>query len=150
MSALGEGQAPHSIILCCSDSRVSPDVLFDQTFGNLFVIRNAGNIVDDTALASIEYPIKYLGSKLVVVMGHSDCGAVTAAFENSDLDGYLKPAIDTIKDNIGTPDSLETAIDNNTEYMADKLRNVLKDQGLDAEVITAFEQIDTGKVTFNL
>lgn len=148
-SALKAGQAPHTVVICCSDSRVSPDVLFDQTLGNLFVIRNAGNIIDETALASIEYPIKYLGSKLVVVMGHSDCGAVTAAYENSELDGYLKPAINYIKKNMGTPNTLDDAIDNNTEYMADKLRKELKNQGLEADVVTALEQIDTGIITFN-
>ncbi len=148
--ALKEGQAPHTVVICCSDSRVSPDVLFDQTLGNLFVIRNAGNIIDDTALASIEYPLKYLGSQLVVVMGHSDCGAVTAAFEESELDGYLKPAIDYIKDNMGNPETLEVAIDNNTEFMAHKLRKVLKEQGLKAEVLSAHEDIQSGKITFNV
>lgn len=147
--ALKAGQAPHTVVICCSDSRVSPDILFDQTLGNLFVIRNAGNIIDETALASIEYPIKYLGSKLVVVMGHSDCGAVTAAYENSELDGYLKPAIDYIKDNMGKPESLETAIDNNTEYMADKLRKELEKQGLEATVLSAHEDIQSGLITFN-
>lgn len=146
---LKAGQAPHTVVICCSDSRVSPDILFDQKLGNLFVIRNAGNIIDETALASIEYPIKYLGSKLVVVMGHSDCGAVTAAYENSQLDGYLKPAIEYIKDNMGNPESLETAIDNNTEYMTNKLKKELEKQGLEAKVISAHEDIATGAITFN-
>lgn len=146
---LKAGQAPHTVVICCSDSRVSPDILFDQKLGNLFVIRNAGNIIDETALASIEYPIKYLGSKLVVVMGHSDCGAVTAAYENSQLDGYLKPAIDYIKDNMGNPESLETAIDNNTEYMTNKLKKELEKQGLEVKVISDHEDIATGAITFN-
>lgn len=150
LKALGEGQAPHAVVLCCSDSRVSPDVLFDETLGNLFVIRNAGNVAGGDVFASIEYPIKNLGSKLVVVMGHSQCGAVTAAYEKAELDGYLKPSIQKITDVIEDAKSLEEAIDMNAEAVAEEIRKLIKDQGLDAKVLTAYETLETGKVEFNI
>lgn len=76
---LATGQKPHTIVLSCSDSRVAPELLFDQGLGDLFVIRTAGNTVGSDAVASIEYAVEHLGSKLLVVMGHESCGAVKAA-----------------------------------------------------------------------
>ncbi len=74
------GQKPHTIVLSCSDSRVPPEVLFDQKLGEIFVVRTAGEALDNTAIASIEYAIEHLGAHLLVVMGHESCGAVKAAF----------------------------------------------------------------------
>ncbi len=79
--ALAGGQKPFAVIVTCSDSRLSPEIIFDQGLGDLFVIRVAGNTVDDVALGSIEYAVEHLGSQLVVVMGHDKCGAVKAAVE---------------------------------------------------------------------
>ena len=80
------GQAPFATILGCSDSRVPPELLFDQGFGDLFVIRVAGNVIDTDVVGSIEYGVDHLKTKLVVVMGHEGCGAVTAALQaDSDL-----------------------------------------------------------------
>jgi carbonic anhydrase len=76
---LTEGQKPHTIILSCSDSRVPPELVFDQGLGQVFTIRVAGNIIDPATVASIEYAVEHLGSKLIVVMGHESCGAVKAA-----------------------------------------------------------------------
>lgn len=78
---LAEGQAPAAVILGCSDSRVPPEVIFDQGLGELFVIRVAGNIVNPTQLASVQYAVRELGVRLVVVMGHSGCGAVRATLD---------------------------------------------------------------------
>lgn len=78
------GQKPHSIVLSCSDSRVPPEVVFDQKLGEIFVIRTAGESLDASALASIEYAIEHLGSNLIVVMGHESCGAVKAALATLD------------------------------------------------------------------
>jgi carbonic anhydrase len=72
-------QSPHAIILSCSDSRVPPEVVFDQKLGEIFVVRTAGQSLDFAAIASIEYAIAHLGSNLIVVMGHESCGAVKAA-----------------------------------------------------------------------
>jgi carbonic anhydrase len=74
-------QQPHTIVLSCSDSRVPPELIFDQKLGEIFVVRTAGESLDSMAIASIEYAVEHLGPQLVVVMGHSSCGAVKAAFE---------------------------------------------------------------------
>lgn len=98
------GQKPFATILGCSDSRVPPELLFDQGFGDLFVIRVAGNVIDVDVAGSIEYGVDHLGTKLVVVMGHDGCGAVTAALQaDADLKrepneiqalvGKIKPAV---------------------------------------------------------
>ena len=86
---LSTGQHPFAVVLCCSDSRVAPEIIFDQKLGDLFVIRNAGNIVDEEVLGSIEYAVEHLETPLVVVMGHSACGAVTATCQGGDLPGHI-------------------------------------------------------------
>ena len=82
---LAKGQHPFAVIVSCSDSRVPPEVVFDQGLGDLFVIRTAGEVVDDIAIASIEYAVEHLGTKLIVVMGHQKCGAVDAAIKGKKL-----------------------------------------------------------------
>lgn len=79
---LSKGQQPHTIVLSCSDSRVPPELVFDQKLGEIFVIRTAGEVLDFGAIASMEYAIEHLGSRLVLVMGHTSCGAVKAALES--------------------------------------------------------------------
>jgi carbonic anhydrase len=76
---LVDGQKPHTIVLSCSDSRVPPEIVFDQKLGEIFVVRTAGESLDSSAIASIEYAVSHLGSNLIVVMGHESCGAVKAA-----------------------------------------------------------------------
>jgi carbonic anhydrase len=76
---LASGQSPAVAVLACSDSRVAPELIFDQGLGELFVVRVAGNVVDDAVLGSLEYAVEHLGVRLIVVLGHSGCGAVTAA-----------------------------------------------------------------------
>lgn len=75
------GQHPFAVILACADSRVPPEIVFDQGIGDLFVIRVAGNVLDDTVIASVQYALSHLGCRLVVVLGHENCGAVTAALQ---------------------------------------------------------------------
>jgi carbonic anhydrase len=88
-----DGQAPHAVVLACSDSRVSPDLIFAQGLGDLFVVRVAGNFPDDLVLGSIEFAITELGSRLVMVLGHEKCGAVQAVYgalaTSSSLPGHL-------------------------------------------------------------
>ncbi len=84
LQGLTKGQAPFATILGCSDSRVPPELLFDQGFGDLFVVRVAGNIVDSDVEGSVEYSVDHCGTRLVVVMGHAGCGAVTAALKSAD------------------------------------------------------------------
>lgn len=76
---LVSGQKPHAILLSCSDSRVPPEIVFDQKLGEIFVIRTAGQSLDYSAIASIEYAVSHLGTNLIVIMGHESCGAVKAA-----------------------------------------------------------------------
>jgi carbonic anhydrase len=71
-------QKPFAVIVTCSDSRVSPEILFDQGIGDLFVIRNAGNLISDIDMGSIEYAIEHLDTKLIIVLGHTECGAIKA------------------------------------------------------------------------
>jgi carbonic anhydrase len=79
------GQHPHALVLCCSDSRVSPEILFDQGIGDLFVVRVAGNVVNEDEVGSIEYGVEHLGIPVVVVLGHTRCGAVTAVVEGEPM-----------------------------------------------------------------
>lgn len=90
-------QHPFAVVVSCSDSRVSPELVFDQGPGDLFVIRTAGNIIGDIELGSIEYAVEHLGVKLIVVMGHKNCGAVQAFVEGSEAPGHIKTIIDSLK-----------------------------------------------------
>ena len=97
--ALENIQQPFAAILGCSDSRVAPELIFDQTLGDLFSVRLAGNVACRKAIGSLEYSCKYLGSKIIVVMGHSNCGAVKAACDNfeegniTEIIKLLQPAV---------------------------------------------------------
>lgn len=94
---LASGQKPGAIILSCSDSRVPPELVFDQTLGDLFVVRTAGNVADAVALGSMEYAADHLHAELLVVMGHEKCGAVTAATQDGDVPSpNLKAVLDAI------------------------------------------------------
>ena len=92
-----KGQHPNAVILGCSDSRVPPEIIFDQGVGDLFVVRTAGHVVDSTALGSIEYAVEHLGAKLIVVLGHERCGAVDATLKGGEAPGNLKSIVDSIK-----------------------------------------------------
>jgi carbonic anhydrase len=100
-AARAEGQYPIAAVLSCSDSRVVPDLVFDQSPGDLFVVRLAGNFLDDDGLASFEYAVKFLGTPLLVVVGHTNCGAVAAAIkvvkERVTLPGNLPELIKSIE-----------------------------------------------------
>src|SRR5262245_24451061 len=86
---LVKGQQPFAIVLTCADSRVAPELVFDQGLGQLFVLRVAGNVCDPNILGSIEYGVEHLKSPLIVVMGHEKCGAVAAAIGGGELHGNL-------------------------------------------------------------
>ena len=79
---LVESQHPKAVVLACSDSRVSPEIIFDQSLGALFVVRSAGNVLDRVTLGSIEYSVEHLATSVLIVLGHTRCGAVTAACLN--------------------------------------------------------------------
>ena len=93
---LSSGQKPHAIVLSCSDSRVPPEVVFDQKLGEIFVVRTAGEALDSSAIASIEYAVSHLGSNLIVVMGHESCGAVKAALGTLDGGDAGSPSLNKL------------------------------------------------------
>jgi carbonic anhydrase len=107
-----DGQKPFAVVLTCSDSRVSPEIVFDQGIGDLFVIRNAGNLISDLDMGSIEYAVEHLDTKLIVVLGHTECGAIKAYI--NDKDGAYKKHFNHI-DNI-----VQTISEEKEEIDADK------------------------------
>jgi len=101
---LVKGQQPYAIVLSCSDSRVPPEIVFDETLGKLFVVRVAGNVTDPVTLGSIEYAVEHLGAKLILVLGHQSCGAVEATLDGGpvppNIEALVKriqPAVDRAK-----------------------------------------------------
>ena len=92
------GQHPFAIVLTCADSRLSPEVIFDQGLGDIFVVRNAGNLLDDHVIGSIEYAVEHLHTNLVVVLGHTKCGAVSAAIAGGEAPGHLKSIVESLAD----------------------------------------------------
>lgn len=136
---LARGQAPFCVLVGCSDSRVSPEILFGRGLGELFIVRNAGNTVDTAALGSIEYAVGVLGVPLVVVLGHQSCGAVAAAVDvvqnNATFPGVIGemvqpivPAVLEARTQGG--DLLEASVRNNARRVAKRLTTqslVIKD-----------------------
>lgn len=114
-----KGQKPFAIVLTCSDSRVPPELIFDQGLGNIFVIRTAGNVVDPVAIGSIEYGAEHLKAPLIVVMGHESCGAVKATILGGTAPGSIgaiiakiKPSVDKVKAAGATGIDLPVAAEN--------------------------------------
>ena len=143
---LSAGQHPFAVVLCCSDSRVAPEIIFDQKLGDLFVIRNAGNIVDEEVLGSIEYAVEHLETPLVVVMGHSACGAVTATCQGGDLPGHILDLAKRIKPSI----SSGCCIDDNARSHAKRMAQLIEEDEIvhhvGAKVVAAFYDLQSGKV----
>ena len=146
-------QHPFAIIVGCADSRTAPEIIFDQTIGDLFVIRTAGNLVDDHALGSIEYAVDHLGTRLVVVLGHARCGAVTAALAGSSAPGHInslvrdiQPAVTATKGKEG--DALANAIHENDAEVAKKIRSQaqLGELASQVRIVQGYYDLDTGKV----
>lgn len=139
------GQAPYALVVGCADSRVIPESIFSAGLGELFVIRVAGNVVDNYALGSIEYAVEHLGCRLVVVLGHTGCGAVGAAHAQNG--GYLKHITDEIACAIGKEADGEAASVLNAKHSALKIKNSLpKTEGL--VVVSALYHTDSGAVDF--
>jgi carbonic anhydrase len=120
---VAKGQKPFAVVIGCSDSRIPPEILFDQGIGDIFVIRVAGNIVDDIGLGSVEYAVDHLGSPLVLVLGHGKCGAVSATVQGGEAHGHIGSIVNTIlpavKTAKGQPgDVTENAIRENAKLVA--------------------------------
>lgn len=155
---LVEQQSPFAIVLACSDSRAPIELLFDQGLGDLFVIRVAGNIVAPSQIGSVEYAADVLGSRLVVVLGHSNCGAVVATLQalrsETDVESpNLKAIVDRVRPAVKADDTLEEAIRANVQMSVDQLRTgsdiiakLVENDGL--QILGAEYSLATGEVTF--
>ena len=145
------GQHPYAIIITCSDSRVIPESIFSAGIGELFVIRVAGNVIDDHQLGSIEYAAEHLGCRLVVVMGHTHCGAIGAAIHH-DPSGYIKYITDEIKEAIGEETDDYRACCLNVEHSMELIRENLDIRAMEKEnglrVMGAVYHIEDGRVEF--
>jgi carbonic anhydrase len=151
-----KAQKPFAVILSCSDSRVPPEIIFDQGLGDLFVIRTAGNISDDVVLGSIEYAVEHLGVKLIVVLGHERCGAVTALVEDSEAPGHIKSIIEKLgacaaRAQHEKGDLLDNAIMINITTVVKELCNsepILKEKVRSGalKIAGAYYDLDSGKV----
>jgi carbonic anhydrase len=143
---LENGQSPFAVVVCCSDSRVPPEIVFDQTLGQLFVVRTAGQVIDEAARSSIVYGVDYLKAPLLLVLGHAGCGAVDAtiaALKGSAIPGYayrfaegIGPAAQSVLNDPG--DQLDNAVRANIKWGVDQLKT--------AEPVLA-AAVDSGQVT---
>ncbi len=123
---LADGQKPFAIVLTCADSRVAPELYFDQGLGDIFVLRNAGNILNDHTIGSIEYAVEHLGSSLIVVIGHAKCGAVAAAVRGGHAPGHIGSIVEMIqpavKESADMPgDKVDNAVRANARLVASAL-----------------------------
>jgi len=154
--ALAKDQKPFAVIVSCSDSRVPPELVFDASLGDIFVIRTAGEVVDEVGVGSIEYAIEHLGTRLIIVLGHQRCGAVSAAVsgakETGDIPDVLKailPAVEETKGQSG--DHIDNAVRANARDIAKRLQSAgpiitpLVQSG-EVKIVPAYYSLDTGQV----
>jgi carbonic anhydrase len=160
---LAKGQAPYAMVLSCADSRVPPEIVFDESLGKLFVVRLAGNVADADALGSLEYAAEHLGTRYLLVLGHASCGAVKAAVTGAggspNLTGLVKeiqPAIATARGalpNAKDDELLSASVKENVKL---QMKNVAERSPVLKEMIEKGKvgmaggvyDLETGKVTF--
>jgi carbonic anhydrase len=125
---LVSAQHPFAVVVTCSDSRIPPEIVFDQGLGDIFVVRTAGEVMDNVTLGTIEYAVDHLNVPLVLVLGHDGCGAVEAAVSGGEAPGHIadlvkaiKPAVETAKGMKG--DLLNNSIDVNTQNIVEELKS---------------------------
>lgn len=151
---LVNGQKPYATILTCSDSRVSPEHIFDAGLGDIFVVRTAGNIADAIAIGSIEYAAEHLGAPLLVVMGHSSCGAVKAACSADHAEGNIDAIVKELQEAVkfGNKDPAQV-VKENVRCVLKKIRS---DSGIllhlekegKLKIIGAIYSLASGRVEF--
>lgn len=155
---LTKDQHPRVAVLSCADSRVPPELVFDEGLGDLFVVRSAGENADPTAVGSLEYAVEHLGTVVIVVMGHQSCGAVKAACsgekaESPNLEAIVTPIVASCsKVDKSKPDTLDLAIRDHVHSVAQDLlaRSVILKKAVDSgklAIIEAYYSLDTGEVT---
>ena len=156
-----KGQYPFAVILSCIDSRVPAELVFDQGIGDIFSVRVAGNIVNEDILGSMEYACKVAGSKIVIVMGHTKCGAVTSACKGVELGNItsllskIKPAVISIRkgENEMTDNQIEEVSKVNVQFSIERIRkesSILAEmeQNGEIEIVGATYDVSTGEVQF--
>lgn len=163
VAATASGQYPHTIVLSCLDSRVPVEMVFDAGIGDMFVGRVAGNIVDEHMLGSMEFGVAAAGSKLIVVMGHSSCGAVKGACDGVEL-GHITSLVESIQPSVeaATGDSCDSSnhehvqavVDHNIDRTVAEIRErseILRDaeEAGTIRIIGAMYDLSTGVVTFH-
>ncbi|KYC40068.1 carbonic anhydrase [Scytonema hofmannii PCC 7110] len=154
---VAQAQHPFAALLCCADSRVPPEILFDEGIGDLFDIRVAGNIVTDEVLGSLEYAVGILNTPLIMVLGHERCGAVTAAVQGESLPGHIGSFVKAIKPVIAktksesSDDPVDKAVIANVQYQVQKLKqnSTILSQRLSEgklKIVGGRYDLDTGEV----
>lgn len=154
--SLVKGQDPFAIILSCADSRVIPELIFNTGLGELFVVRVAGNVANTSTIASMEYSVAHLNTQLIVVLGHQNCGAVTAAVKGGDngynlnhLLAHILPALDATSDDA----SVDEVIRKNAKLTVKELtkRSEIIASAVESgklKIVPAYYNLETGLVEF--
>jgi len=160
MDLMKNGQHPFAVVVSCSDSRVPPELLVDQALGDLFVIRVAGNVITPVELGSVEYAVEHLKAPLVVVLGHEECGAVTAAVQGGETHGNIAAIIDKIKPAVNeakglrltNKDLIEKSVDLNIKNtLMDISRSPIIQEGMhlkQVKILGAKYDLDEGALNF--
>lgn len=156
LTEVAAGQSPFASIVSCADSRVPVEIIFDRGLGDLFVVRDAGNVATPEEIGSIEFGTLILGSKLLMVLGHESCGAVKATIAGKPVPGQIggiieaiKPAVESAKDKPGDP--LENAVKANVLLQMERLKastviSQLMQEG-QLKIVGGYYDLDTGKVS---
>lgn len=153
---VAKGQAPFAAVLACSDSRTPPEIIFDRGLGDIFTVRVAGNVADQVVIESLDYSVKHLGVRVVMVLGHRRCGAVIAAVEGHEENDEdigpmlkeLKPAVEATRGMKGDP--VENAVHENVKLV---MKNLAASQELSAmvksgelKIVGGIYDLDTGTI----
>ena len=154
--AVSKGQFPFAVVVACSDSRVSPELIFDQGLGDLFVIRTAGNLVEKIELGSVEYAVEHLNAALVIVVGHENCGAVAGALSGKEFPGDIDYVIDKVKSNLGSDNpgndfpSIMDAVNTNAKAVVQQIKASPALSGKvksgELKVVPAYYELKSGKI----
>ncbi len=163
LADLAKGQSPYATILGCSDSRVPPELVFDAGFGELFVIRVAGNVISAEIMGTLQYAAMHLQSALIVVLGHEGCGAVDAALEARHPDAdhperiarlleNIAPALTTIDDTLPHAAQMAAAVEANVRWSMRQLHDTpeaaMRRQEGRMSLVGAVYELETGRVRF--
>ena len=152
---VAKGQHPFAALLACSDSRTPPEIIFDRGLGDIFVVRVAGNVADQVVIESLDYSVKHLGVRVVMILGHNRCGAVTAAVAGHEEEGdvgpmltELRPAVAASKGIAGDP--VENAVRENVKLVMKKIATSAELSAMvksgELKIVGGIYDLDTGKI----